>query len=202
MQRLFLLLGALFCLLTGFRSQAQRSLYWAIGLTVIALVWMYLEDSQNIRHALSVWMGEAVWAYDPESIEWRRSLIRTLVELTVYALMGAVALSGLVLLLMHTGVRHTGGRCLVVGVVVFGVAAAASATRNVGDWYARAGDVLFHWVAATGTVEHDSTRVAFLEDPVGFWFFDFVIEESLELIGAACLCAGLVWIYSNRERLF
>lgn len=173
-------------------------LVWSTGerigwlLMALGKSWMFMEDRFNVRHLTSAWLGEQVLGYDPATVEWRRSLERSMIEIGIYSLMGAVMLGALWCLWWFSRRAGRTHWLLVAGFASYAVAAIASATRNLGDWYASVGNWLFERVASSGSVEHSFEGLMFLSDPVGFWFMDYVFEESIELLGAAALAGWTV----------
>lgn len=183
--------AALFSLCcVGFARNTSERLGWL--LMAFGTAWMFMEDRIDVRHVTSAWLGEQLLGYDPATVEWRRSLERSLIEIGIYSLMGMVMLGALWFLWRFSSRAGRTHWLLVVGYASYAVAATASATRNLGDWYASVGNWLFERIASTGSVEHSFDGFMFLSDPAGFWFMDYVIEESIELVGAASLAGWTI----------
>jgi len=152
LQWAFLAMACFFALVCSVLVRESREkLGWI--LMSIGTFWMFLEDRYNIRHITSEFVGEYLLGYDVPSVEFRRSLERSLIEIGIYSLMGMIMLGALWLLWVFS--RQTGRAhwLLIVGFCSYAMAAIASATRNLGDWYANVGNWLFWKVASTGSVE-------------------------------------------------
>lgn len=184
------------------RQQGLPALsYWLLAL---ALLVMYGEDGHNLRHMLSAHFADTVLRVDSQSLEWRRSLERSLIEISFYAILGG--LMSLVLWLKFRRPRppKTAMLCFSIGFAIYAIAAIASATRNIFDWYATLGASVFDWVSRNAGLPVDGRSIVHFQDPIGFWFMDYVFEESLELIGASLICGAVLGWWSStgtRKRL-
>lgn len=191
LQWAFLAMAFVFSLWCAAHARAGRErLGWL--LFSLGACWMFLEDKLNVRHLTTAFVGEHLLGFEVPSLEFRRSLERSLIEIGIYSVMGMIMLSALYLLWSFATQSGRARWLLIVGYFSYVLAASASATRNLGDWYANLGNWLFWKVAATGSVEPSLNGLAFLDDPVGFWFMDFLFEESIELVGACALASWVV----------
>lgn len=156
--------------LRGDRGAAR---FWL--LLGVAATLMLIEDAGNPRHRLADY-GVSVFG-----------LPRTVSELAFFSVVAAVPLYA-----VATGWRHPWKvpRCrtyLLAGMSAYAVAVTASGTRVVGDWYDRAGTFLAEAVLGGNLLPY-----TFLNVGPGFWLMDWLLEESVELVGASMLCAAVV----------
>jgi hypothetical protein len=164
-------------------GNGHAAAFWL--LVAVAAVLMLMEDAGNVRHRLSFWAMAAGLFED-----WRW---RALVEALWYAAIASV--------FAWAVVRHGPAADLpratvgygVAGVVAYALAAIGSVTRD------------FHWYVRLGRfVEERLLRTELLVPPdwhrvdVQFFLADHVVEESLELLGAAFLLAAAL---AYRRRL-
>lgn len=162
---------------------------WAFGFSI-----MLIEDAGNIRHLVG---NKLVGMIADEAGVARTA--KTVFELSFYSLLG--------LLMAWPLLRH--GRRLpfqpralalvATGYAAYALAAASSATRTVGNWYATAGDRLLRPfdIHSSAAWQRFDTQVTaqFDEGPMmhaGYWLMDNLLEETVELIAASTLLAGLL----------
>lgn len=143
---------------------------------------MLMEDAGNLRHRIKFYV---------RLVFGDTMLIGIGVELVVYALLGALMIYALGRYWrypwQHPGTR----RYMAAGYLTYAAASIASATRHFGDWYDHAGE----WLLGRWGLLEDFTARFILTDvgrPVGFYIMDFLVEESVELIGAGLLCAAVL----------
>ena len=97
------------------------------------------------------------------------------------------------------------GKLLVPGAVLYAVAATASASRAVNDWYVMAGHRI-HTSAFGGRLPLMPDGFWGVEvggDVTAFLLMDFLVEESIELLGAGFVLAatvGAIVRYQAREQ--
>ena len=163
----------------------------AYGVLAVGLAVMLLEDAGNIRHRV----GRIVFI-DLLGHATASSVAKNLFELCFYS-----ALAGLMVwpFLRHGRRMPLGLRAaalLLAGYAAYALAAFTSATRYIGDWYVRAGGAIRTATGAEGPA-WDALADELAGRPwpavtVEFWIMDGLVEETLELIGAGCLLAGLL----------
>ncbi|MDP4529166.1 hypothetical protein Q3O59_09000 [Alkalimonas delamerensis] len=183
-----LLLAAFFSGLVAVQSKQARL---AAVILCFGLLWMYAEDCYNVRHLTSAWLGEAWLGYDTASLEWRRSRARTMIELAIYAGMAAAMAVAYWLVWSRKLLSRPAFIIFTSGYVLYGIAAFGSASRNVGDWYANLGSKLFDTLALKHDIPWRGHDIVHFQDPLGFWWMDYILEESLELMAASLLLTGI-----------
>ena len=89
-----------------------------------------------------------------------------------------------------------------MGFIVYGLAAIFSATRDIAHWYQRVGDNIYYRIIDFGnenliqlTQELNISLTRNGDRGIGWYFMDLVIEESMELIGAAALLSAVIAYY-------
>ncbi|MCC5827328.1 hypothetical protein [Alkalimonas sp.] len=158
---------------------------------------MYAEDCFNVRHVTSAWLGEYVLGYDVTSMEWRRSLSRTVIELAIYVAMAAVMAVAYLIIWRQRLLSKWQMTFFTGGYLFYGIATFASASRNIGDWYAKVGTWLFEHLAAAYSLPWQGSDIIHYQDPLGFWWMDYVIEESVELLAASLLASAGIYLFSH-----
>ena len=178
-----LLLTAVLVCLRGARRGGEQSLGF-LTLMAVATTMMFAEDVANISHLFGSILG-------PSALAFR--IGRTIVYLGIAAV-------PIYALIRHWSGLTVGRVYLLAGYGFYAMSAGASVPANLFGLY----ELLGPWVMETafrgrlrsfppGTVifpEYD------VPDQTGIVFVDFAIEESLELLGAACLLAGLITVAS------
>lgn len=179
----FLLATAILGSRLGLRLRRQgnkpaSTFWWLIAVTGILLA---LEDALTLRHHLAHFtMGLA-------GVEGRHP-VRTGTELAYYAAIASVPIYAL-LRYWRVPWESPARWYLLTGFVAYGVAAVASASRDVGAWYVRLGTSIDE---ATGGRLGAGFVQTLPDRPVGFYIVDFIFEESLELMAAAFLLAAVL----------
>ena len=169
--------------------------FWMAGALLGML--MLAEDMGNVRHLLA----DIVVQLLPVA-EW---LARTGAETGFYMLIASPAAVAALLYRRVPASMRPPGRLLLPGVLLYAVAATASASRAVNDWYVLAGHRL-HNSAFGGRLPSMPDGFWGVEagsDVTAFLLMDFLVEESIELMGAAFLLAatvGAVVRYQERVR--
>ncbi len=164
-------------------------------LLCLGLTLMFFEDSQNWRHRLSGSIGSYL-GYDIYSLEFRGSTLRTSIEIIFYAVLGSIMSFSFYKIVTERSNPLKMKAYLCLGYLFYAIAAIGSATRNIEDWYARAGARMLD-VLIQGRDLHWGVETLHNEYPLGFWFMDYLLEESLELLGAACILAAVIVFFSQ-----
>ena len=159
---------------------------------VLGFMLMLMEDALNVRYWIAFELAVPLLEGDP-------MILRSLSDLAVYSLLASL------MLFFFLRVHALGGnhlrfrRHLWLGYAAYGVAALASATRYIGDYYERVGVYLLRRISPD-LLDAFQPGWGIDQELVGFWFMDLFLEESLELVGASALCAAIlrIWIL-NRE---
>lgn len=156
-------------------AEPRAAAFWR--LVGVAGILMVLEDTANVRYRLAEW-AELIGLIDGRD-QW------VVVEATWYAAIVATVAVAVV--------RH--GRFVAAskptigfgatGVAFYAVAALGSTVNEVTEWYGGLGAGLEG--LAGGSLPHPP---AWNEPTVHFYLADRVFEESLEMLGAACLLAA------------
>jgi len=174
----------------------KPGLFWRL-MSLVALL-MFLEDAGNFRHLISylvVWLAGMDW----ESTAGM--YLRNMLELSYFGILAAVPVYGLLryFIVIVKALQSFG--YLITGYFFYGIAVLASGTRFFDEWYAAAGTLLHEFMKnhARGEFLQVGTEVL----PMEFWLMDFMVEESLELIGAGALLAATAayWRYMQREKV-
>lgn len=184
------------CLLSirlAHRHHKQHERRWSVffALGTGALLLMLLEDTVNLRHILSRQVVLPLVNGGP------RSMARTLTELSFYAFLGSMMVAFLVGTLQRFRQVPSAVRYLLAGYVFYAVAAIASASRLIGNWYEVVGAAL---VNAFFPHLVDIAFSSLGAQALGFLLMDYLIEESLELIGAAALSTALLHLALQMDR--
>jgi len=149
-------------------------LYFSIGMSL-----MLMEDAGNIRHSLKeyfhVFFGDT-------------TATNVTVEMSFYSLIGLMMVMAVIRYGRYLFHSRLTMKYMAVGFVAYATASIASATRDIGYWYFRVGAHI-HEVWLGGMFYDRSTYY------VNFLIMDTILEESIELIGAAALCAALLAFY-------
>lgn len=154
------------------------------------LLLMLLEDAFNVRHQIAFGITMPLFY---EGTEFRNH-VRTLTELSFYALLG-----GAMLVLLWAALRHFrqvpgAARLLLTGYVLYAVAAVASATRFIGDWYTAVGSIAEPCLAEGVVEAYRSTDLVRRGGEIGFWVMDWLVEESVELVAVAFIVSALLLV--------
>lgn len=182
LQWLFLGLAALvgaFLAGLAFRDGKATVLrFW--GLMGIACTLLLMEDAGNARHYLAALAGLFV----PSSL---RPTITILVEVAYYSLLASVPLYALWRYRRPAFSLAPARRFLLLGFASYAVASAASVTRDVGDWYRVLGGAI-RGLLGDQLLIPPGWDLYVME----FYLVDWLLEESVELVGAAALAAAAV----------
>jgi hypothetical protein len=184
----------------------RMAAFWTL-VALLAVV-MLIEDAGNPRHLINHYVGVATGFSNRAT---------TAAELVYFAAIGAI---GLYALLRHGRALLPGGgsgrdpdgrrrdddaeprtgaagslhyrRFGALGIVMYATAAVSSATRNIGDWYIDVGRWLIDDVLGAPQLVRAVPVEGLDEWDLRFMFVDFVLEESLELLGVALLVAAVL----------
>jgi len=198
LQWLFLFISLISCLLVMYVQRGTWNLP-RVGLLFlcIGIAIMFLEDVFNIRHALSWYLSSFFYEGHVGSYEWRTSTFRSVVEIMFYAFLGSIMMIAFLILFFGRETETRTKVFLIGGYLFYGVASFASATRNIGDWYARAGKSILDPLLDNRNTVWDAESIIFYRDPISFWFMDLLVEESLELLGSAFLLSVVLSILAR-----
>ncbi len=161
---------------------------WGDGKNAAALFWllmgitaalMLIEDAGNPRHYLAALSVTLFPDRSPQRL-------KTTVELLYYV--------GLSLLPVYAVLRYwryplrsrLTALYLLTGCALYGVAGFASASRHINEWYAAFGGMV-HRVLAGGQLLVPPSWDQYM---LHFFLVDWLLEESVELIGASLLTAA------------
>lgn len=145
----------------------------------IGLILMQLEDTGNLRHSLKTYF-HPLFGNVPRT--------NATVEIVFYAIIGiAIIIS---ILKYGKYIIHSKDTkvFLSIGFIAYFIASFASATRDINYWYFRAGARIHEGLFDGAFYEMSSYYINFL-------LMDTLIEESLELIGAAAFFCAIYGFY-------
>jgi len=152
------------------REDARARMFWLI--MGIAFLLMLIEDAGNPRH----WFRHFFWEFLGDH-QGRIS------EMIYFAALGALPLTALVFFSRPVLRMYKSRWLLLGGFFFYAIAVGGSVTRYY--WYEAAGNFLHATVLGETLKE-----VALGDQGHGFWLMDYLVEESLELIGATLLAAA------------
>lgn len=172
-------------------------------LLVVGLFLMLLEDIVDLRHIISDMMGYYFFDADPFGLEWKMSTQRLIIELVFYVLLGSIMVISLIYILLDKDNSPTGKKLFFSGCSFYALAAVFSATRNIGSWYSIVGTRFLNTFIKGNEVGWSGDTVVYGVKPLGFWFMDLVVEESLELIAVTLLLGGLLaFLLAGKKECF
>jgi len=156
------------------------------------LVLMIFEDAGDVRHRLFGYFSDSSGLNQP---------LRVVFDGLYFAAIGVLPLLAVTRFGHHAWRAPTLRPYLVGGVGLYGLAAGASTLRYFNDFYRRLGEAIDNTLFAGRFPAPEATN-AELEAGWGhFQLVDGVIEESVELIAAACLLAAiLAFAHDFRQR--
>lgn len=181
----------------GVAVEPHHRLATLVGFVGVTL--MFLEDTLNVRHFLT---GGLVGPLLGASAESHRFAIVT--EFAFYALLGGTMLAFFVMIFPRLSRTAHGGLFLLMGYVLYAVAAISSASRHIGRWYTTVGDAILSRLSPDAVAEFDQWLIALrgasdVFTP-GFYFMDFAVEETIELLGAGALMAAVLYLRLDTAR--
>ncbi len=170
---------------------------WIMILFFIGLFIMLMEDVLDVRHVIASVIAEYYFGIDPTDLDWLVGPWKSFIEITFYFFLGLIMVISFVYILRNKQHSLTGKKFLTAGFIFYGIASVGSATRNLGSWYVKVGDVIIDAINGSMRMQiENSTQQQYL----GYHFMDFVIEESLELLGATFILASLLVFIENSLR--
>lgn len=181
--------------LAGISRQTVEKKALIILSTGLAL--MLLEEIGNLRHTfrdiITTILGFVSY------VEGARSPVGVASELIIYSLLGILMLIPLYLLIHNNGIYDSANRYLLLGYFFYGTASLMSASRNIGMWYSTVGNFLLENTGLANIVTFQISESYFnnLNRTLGFYFMDFLVEESLELIAISFILTALMIKYNN-----
>ena len=169
-----------------------------LSIMAVGLGLMLLEDTAAIRHKLSHFLtsnaGIENGLRSPLGISFEIAFFGVLAILMIYP----------VYELRHMILGDPKlKRYFSIGYVSYGVGAVISATRHIGNWYCIVGeniitslglDGISTWSIGMRNLEEEQGR------KLGFFILEALVEESLEMVGAAFVCAALVVLFRSYWR--
>ncbi|WP_041366872.1 hypothetical protein [Natranaerobius thermophilus] len=158
----------------------------------IGLLFMLLEDAGNPRHTLATYFPTIFEYLGIENFLTGS----TGIELVYFGVLGLFMLGAAWYFWRHARHLSMARNYLILGYLSYGVATMASATRNIGNWYIKVGSRINEMIgegAIANNLDPNYIRGNFTPtERVGFLLMDNLFEESLELIGATALVAGIL----------
>lgn len=157
------------------RGRRGHATFWL--LMSITAVLMLIEDAGNPRHFFG------------EMARYHLGMpARIATELTYFAILASIPLYALFHYWRCPWASPATRRYLIAGVVFYAIATMSSGTRDVGEWYVHVG-------AYIDQVVLSGRLLPLAPDPLegggtGFHLMDSLVEESIELLGAAMLFAS------------
>ncbi len=168
-------------------------IYLLIGLSI-----MLVEDARNIRHKTTDFLSSVVFNVETSFHVLPGLTLRTVTELVIYTIIGGIMLYAFIGIIRNKNADKTGKIFLTSGFVFYGIAAISSATRGVGDWYDRVGTNVLNSLISRSDITWSGESMIYYNSSLGFWFMDFIVEESLELMGAAFLLSSLIIFFTTQ----
>ncbi len=159
-------------------------------LFAILAVLMIMEDAGNVRHFLTV---RGILLFRDEMI------YRSITELTYFGLMALIPVYALIRYREVILEDKKTALIMFFGCAFYGLAVAMSGTRDIRFWYQTAGNIIYEWSLEFGgdellalyeNADHFLAEGGYIS--IRYRFMDFLVEESLELLGAAFLWASSI----------
>ncbi len=167
------------------KLKAYSRVPWAWVLFVTGFSLMFMEDSFNLRHRFYFFVAENF--FHLERADAIYDFRRTYIELGLYSTLALIMGIAFILILKDKNENKLGKKFMVVGYLFYGFAGFASASRFLGDyWYVAVGRAVLVRIYPENWIPLIKER-----DIYGKMFMDYLVEESLELLGAALLLAAL-----------
>ena len=163
-----------------------------------ALAYMVLEDTGNVRHMIRE-TSTAVLGI----AEGPTSLVGIGIELGIYAVLGAVMVFAFYSL-RHVLKRYRPAFALMlVGYVFYFFGALFSASRHFNSWYIQVGGRIvdgLDLMRFEAWRRVDSFVMERFAQPIEFFLVDYLLEESLELAGAAFILFATLTLFIGMRR--
>ncbi len=190
-QWLMLSLVALSASLLAGRLLADRrhppAMFWLLmGITALL---MLIEDAGNPRHYLA---SMAVMILPQFSAQ----KLKMAVELAYYVGLSAVPVYAVLRYWRYPLRARLTALYLLTGCALYGLAGFASASRHINEWYAALGGFL-HRVLAGGNLLLPPSWDQYM---LNFYLVDWLLEESVELLGASLLAAACLTYWREYTR--
>lgn len=165
-------------------EQSHASSFWF--LFSFAVFFMFMEDAFNIRHGLSFLARLVFSGFSPV-------LVRTFVEGIFFFVLGSIPVYALIRygrdVLNYARTR----RLMLGGFAAYALAVGASGSRYIYDWYTGAGRFIHETIGRGSMLIPPGWDVSELE----FFLMDWIVEESIELLGASFLFAATLCFYAK-----
>jgi len=191
-QWFFLGAAAVLCVVRIYQvNQLGESNIWMWRILYLGLLIMLIEDAYNIRHIYADAVSASLFKVDVNSLEYLKSSLRTGLELSFYIFLGGIMCLSFILIIRSKFLIWSGKQMLFCGYFFYAIAAIASVTRNVQDWYIIVGTKIINSLTSISGAEWDESLMQGSK-PMGFWIMDWLFEESLELLGAAFILGSMV----------
>ncbi len=147
-----------------------------------AAVLMFIEDAFNARHYIAFFTQVI---FDAEGFT---NPVKTITHLIYFVFLASIPMYALLRFWRYIWASASTSYYIAIGFITYGMAAFASGTRDIMNWYSVVGESI-NGIIASGImsnyfVQTEPTR------PLGFYLMDSVVEESIELIAAAALLAA------------
>ena len=143
---------------------------------------MLMEDAGNLRHQIK---------YYVRLIFGDTMILGMGTEIVFYLLLASLLLYAFVKYWRYPWQSWQTRYYMIGGCLFYAVAAIASATRHFRDWYDHAGEWILKVLGLSETVNALFIPYSGGRD-AGFYIMDFLVEESIELMGASALCAAIL----------
>lgn len=157
--------------------------FWLL-FSVLAVL-MMMEDAGNVRHFLK----------DRGTLLiMEKRIVGIMTELAYFGLMALIPAYAILRYGKYLLPSKRTAVFLLLGCFFYALAVGMSGTRDIMFWYDSAGELIYQWTAALGgaeLLELYQEADAFLEErghiSLQYRFMDFLVEESIELLGAGFL---------------
>lgn len=175
------------------KERLRSSRFWF--LFALLAVLMIMEDAGNVRHFLT---ERAVLLFYDDM------LYRSITELIYFGLIAFLPLTALIKYRYQLFRHRRTAAFLLVGCFFYAVAVGMSGTRDIGFWYQTAGGVIYDLSLEFGGEkllalyeETDEILASMGQIEIRYRMMDYLVEESLELLGAAFLWAASLSFLEN-----
>ncbi len=169
--------------------KATSRVPWAFIILFIGLSIMFAEDVYNLRHLISGYIARVYFGIEGFSRGWWAGSWRSLIELTFYFFLGGIMVAALLLVWRNEQLASAGKKYLLAGYLLYGAAAAGSATRHLGSWYLKLGEQI---LLNINEGMRSRVEASFQKENLGFYIMDYAVEESVELLGATLIASALL----------
>jgi hypothetical protein len=162
--------------LHGTERSGAAAFFLVLGL---GLALMLVEDAGDVRHVISRYVRDHV-GHEVAGLPYRVAS-----DFPYFTLLAAVPVYAVLRHGRHAWRAPSARPYLVAGVTLYALAGGGSAIRHLGDFYIAIGSRLDRWLLG-GRFPPDRGQS---EERGHFMLVDSLIEESVELLAAACLLA-------------